>query len=111
MWDWVLANLPSLSAFLRESPLTTVVLAASHQDRNNAGPTPDEVLRGCAHLIDDGYRTVKQAERMLIEQARAAGWSDDRTRDALLLPSDVDLDTRLDELNAMVFRRDRPPVA
>jgi hypothetical protein len=86
-------------------------LAAKHQDKNNAGPAPDAVLRGWSHLIDDGRRTVNQSERAFIEQARAARWTDDRIRDALLPPSEIDIDARLDALNAEVFRRERPPVA
>jgi hypothetical protein len=35
----------------------------------------------------------------------------DRIRDALLPPSEIDIDARLDALNAEVFRRERPPVA
>jgi hypothetical protein len=52
------ANLPSFTAADDSRPLVTAVLAAAHQDRNNAGPAPDAVLRGWSRLIDDGRRAV-----------------------------------------------------
>ncbi|ODU03263.1 MAG: hypothetical protein ABS81_14980 [Pseudonocardia sp. SCN 72-86] len=102
------ANLPTMPAFRSENPLTTVVLAAAHESRNMAGPTPDDVLDGWSRLIDANRRAANQAERVFVEQARAAGWPDDRTRNALLLPAGTDLDARAAELNALV-RREPPP--
>lgn len=108
VWDWIVANLPTVPPFVVERPLVTVVLTSLHQDKNEKGPTPDDVLCGWSSMIDTGRRALNQSERAFIEQARAAGWDDDRIRNALLHPPDVDLDARIDELNTMVYSRERP---
>ncbi|MGD9798795.1 MAG: hypothetical protein AB7L91_19640 [Dehalococcoidia bacterium] len=109
VWDWIGTHLPHLPPSHAERPLSAVVLAAAHQDKNTAGPTPDDVLLGWSRLIDSSYRAVNQAERVFIEHARAAQWPDDRIRTALSLTPDTDLESRVAELNAMVYRQVRPP--
>jgi hypothetical protein len=81
--DRVTANLPTMPAFLAENPLTTVVLAAAHESRTMAGPTPDD-------RAGPSGRLVRRPDR-----------------NALLLPAGTDLDARAAELDASVRRE--PP--
>lgn len=108
VWAWIGTHLPHRPASHAERPLAAVVLAAAHEDKNIAGPTPDDVLLGWSRLIESSHRAVDQAERVFIEHARAARWPDDRIRSTLSLTPDTDLELRVAELNARVYRQVRP---
>lgn len=101
--DWLRSEIGDLTESMQSELPMLVVVSQRSESRGSPG-LPDEVLTAWHRELARQRHVVGHAEVSFMEQARRAGWTDDRISSVLGLDDDVRVQDHLDALASSLAR-------